>query len=180
MRDFVQIQNASFVLPALKQYILDDDTELSEELILCLHRYITSGELNISESGQYRTEPVNIRYTNYIPPIESDVPLLMKELVDKYNRPLGCDTAFERICEFKRNFERIHPFIDGNGRTGRALMNLLFLKNGYGYISFKAEERDLYFNSLDNNTFTDYAATKMLESMKLIFMMHNKERDYEL
>lgn len=168
-KDYAQINNYQYIINAIKDGIISAPISLTEDFILQIHKMITEGELPANESGNYRQEPVSIRFTGYIPPMEFDIPDLMKELVAKYNEPLRfCETQFERICEFKRNFERIHPFIDGNGRTGRVLMNILFLQNGYGYITFPENERDLYFKSLEENTFDKYAADKMIQSFETI------------
>lgn len=176
LRDHIQIYNSRYFLDTLNKQITKGQISLSEDLIFTVHHIITINELPDTESGTYRSEPVHIRFTDYIPPIETDVPSFMRELIERYKAPLEAgETKFERICEFKRNFERIHPFIDGNGRTGRLLMNLFLLQSGYGYFSVPYEERDLYFKSLNNNTFVDYAAEKVINSMLLI-----KERDYNL
>lgn len=176
LRDHIQIHNSRYFLDTLDKQILDGQIGLSEDLIFNIHHTVTVNELPDTESGVYRSGPVHIRFTDYIPPIETDVPSFMRELIEQYKAPPDAgETKFERICEFKRNFERIHPFIDGNGRTGRLLMNLLLLQNGYGYFSAPYAERDLYFKSLNDNTFADYAAEKVINSMLLI-----KERDYNL
>lgn len=177
-RDFSQAHNYSHVLDAMRQTFYDKDFVLTEETICMIHQMITEGELEPSSCGIYRHEPVHINTTDYIPPNEFEVPFYMSELLEKYYRPLEYgETQFERICEFKRNFERIHPFADGNGRTGRMLMNTLFLQNSYGFLHIPASERDLYFDSLDNNTFHVYAAPKMLEIMEEI---QDKHKSYNI
>lgn len=175
-RDFVQVKNATLASSIIRKQLKNNDFTLTENIILFLHKTITEGELPEEESGCYRTEPVHIRYTNYIPPIPEDVPAIMKKLVSEFNEPLAAtETMFERICEWKRNFERIHPFMDGNGRTGRLIMNLLFLQNGYGYIKIPTEERDLYFKSLEDNTLHQFLAPKMLNVMKYIQSLHEEQ-----
>ena len=52
-------------------------------------------------------------------------------------------------AEFHQRFEQIHPFADGNGRTGRLLFNWMLLKSGYGVILFKNKNRKAYFSALD-------------------------------
>lgn len=168
IRDHLQAKNYSNALNILKQCILDKDIIVTPEFIKWAHQIITEGELPVKDCGDFRTEPVHIRTTNYIPPMEFEVPDHIDELCKMFYRPLDTDEVFERICEFKRNFERIHPFIDGNGRTGRFLMNLLFLQNGYGFVTIKPEERDEYFNSIEDNTFNVFMSRKMLESMQEI------------
>lgn len=168
IRDHLQVRNYSHMLGLLKELVSNPDVDINPDTIKTIHHIVTLGELKESECGQYRNEAVHIRYTAYIPPMEWEIGSAVEELCQKLYLPLNEQTMFERICEFKRNFERIHPFVDGNGRTGRILMNLLFLQNGYGYLSFPVEERDLYFSSLDNNTFHLYAADKMRDVLENI------------
>lgn len=179
-QDYAQISNYKNVLNVLQEWVKTDNDLLSHGMICTIHRFVTANELTEKESGYYRQEPVHIRTTEYIPPSEFMVPEYMNSLIDKYNEPdLEGKTRFEKICEFKRNFERIHPFIDGNGRTGRAIMNLLFLQNGYGYISFPANERDKYFQSLEDNTFYLLATDKMLNCMEQIRENHLQREAYD-
>jgi len=179
IRDHLQIKNHDNALDILKNFVLDSELKITPDFIKKIHFYITKGELCFNECGFFRTEPVSIRYTTYIPPMEWEIDYLMEELCDYLYAPLQNETHFERICEFKRNFERIHPFVDGNGRTGRLLMNLLFLQRGYGYVSIPAEERDKYFVSLDDNTFHKFLSDKMLHSLEKIKYNREKEEERE-
>ena len=55
----------------------------------------------------------------------------------------------ERIARFHLEFEGIHPFIDGNGRTGRLLLNLELIRNGYPAINVKFADRKRYYDAFD-------------------------------
>lgn len=167
-REHLQIRNYDNVLELMKRYItLKHREPLTEDFICMLHKLVMDHELPENESGQYRTESVHIRTTDFIPPPPEEVPTLIRELVLKYNKPsVAGKTRFEKICELKRNFERLHPFVDGNGRTGRLLMNILFLQNGYVFLGISSKERDLYFQSLENNTFHVFAAERMYKRMR--------------
>lgn len=162
-RDYIQIQNCKDTFNLIKNCFMKRKIELTEEFICEIHALLTKDELPYKESGFYRADSIHIQGTNYIPPVAEEIPEHMTALIQNYYRPLTYGvTPFERICEFKRNFERIHPFIDGNGRTGRVLMNILFLQNGYDYVFIPADERDLYFDALEQNTLHEYLADKML------------------
>lgn len=187
LRDYVQVVNYKDILNAMKEWVKSEDVKLTEDFILSVHKMITKSELAENESGVYRDDNVHIRTTSYIPPNNYEVPHFMNELINEYNKPLELgETQFERICEFKRNFERIHPFFDGNGRCGRVIMNTLFLKQGYAFITIDASERDLYFDSIENNTLHRFLADKMEKQMLIIQQTHKTnnihketDEDYE-
>ena len=177
LRDLIQIKNYNIALDAVKEELLPV-THLTEEFICGIHYMITCGEL--PEAGQYRDDFVHIRTTNTVPPEPGLVPELMAELIDRYNTGITdpARSKFEVICEFKRNFERIHPFFDGNGRTGRLIMNAMFLSNGYPCITIPAELRPEYFDALENNTLCSFLADRMLETMeKTLEYSIEKEQD---
>lgn len=156
------------------------DLKLDLDLILTLHNLVTKNELPNYESGVIRNDVVHIRTTDYIPPMPEDVPYFINELIEKYNTPDENKTQFEKICELKCNFERIHPFFDGNGRTGRLLANILFLKNGYPYITVPVEERDLYFKAIENNELNLYFAEKIYnKQLELLNQSKDNNFDYD-
>ena len=172
-KDHIQAKNYHRMLDRLTTDMLMQKTELTEGLIKSIHRIITVGEVEMS--GQYRDDFVHLRTTDRVPPPPETVPANMENLINQYNRPLEYETQFERICEFKRNFELIHPFFDGNGRTGRVLMNMLFLQNGYSYLPIPTADRLDYFDSLEENSFPQFAAPRMLQSIEKI---HELEKEY--
>lgn len=101
------------------------------------------------DKGVYRSVPVTIAgaYTKPVQPllIESKIKelLLNNEKRKKIMHPL------ERIALFHLEFEGIQPFIDGNGRTGRLLLNLELIRNGYPPINIKFTDRKSYYDAFD-------------------------------
>ena len=101
------------------------------------------------EKGVYRRIPVTIlgAYTEPVQPylIEPKITELLAEN-EKRKKTMH---PIERIARFHLEFEGIHPFIDGNGRTGRLILNLELIRNGYPAINIKFTDRKRYYDAFD-------------------------------
>ncbi|MDO4432141.1 MAG: Fic family protein [Aerococcaceae bacterium] len=130
-------------------YVLSHlDHELSETMIKHLARQINH---NIQEISGYRTQSVLIRGAAHLPPSPKEVPNLMLYYVHNYNNTVYSN-IYEKIADQHIRFEQIHPFSDGNGRTGRLLMNFELLRHNLPPIVIDKEQRTEYFKYLaDSN-----------------------------
>ena len=97
------------------------------------------------DRGVYRQIGVRILGASIIPPNPLKIPELMRNLIKEY--PIN--PTIKDITRFHVMFERIHPFIDGNGRTGRLIMNFELIRLGYPPIDIKFSDRDEYYVSLN-------------------------------
>ena len=77
----------------------------------------------------------------------------------------------EKVALFHLRFEVIHPFIDGNGRTGRLLMNLQLIKAGYPPINVKFSDRRRYYEAFD-----DYASSGSPDAMTTLIAEYLEQR----
>lgn len=100
---------------------------------------------NINEISSFRTASVFILGAEHIPPAAADVPRLINELI--YTSFKSEDFLYD-LADFHIRYERIHPFGDGNGRSGRVLMNKIALSEGYVPFVITKEERTRYMNLL--------------------------------
>ena len=101
------------------------------------------------DKGVYRRIPVRIMgaYTEPVQPYM--IAPKMEELIAKNEGREHSMHIIERIARFHLEFEGIHPFIDGNGRTGRLIMNLDLIRNGFPPINVKFADRKRYYDAFD-------------------------------
>lgn len=102
---------------------------------------------NINDIDGFRTTQVYIRGAEHIPPNPAEVPRLLSELIYKGGKCRSED-LFHYISRFHVEFERIHPFVDGNGRTGRLLITKELLSRGMAPIVIPIEYRSQYMTLL--------------------------------
>ena len=103
--------------------------------------------IDTDNAGRYRTENVIISGAKHIPPSFLNLDEEMKSLIKWYNEDNS--HPIEKSAKLHSIFVKIHPFIDGNGRTSRLLMNFEVMKKGYLPIIIKAESRLNYYDALD-------------------------------
>ena len=129
------------------QDIAKMDMPLSESLIKNIHALVLMNRPE--DKGVYRRIPVKIMGANTEPVQPYLIEAKMTELLATDNERKGVLHDIERIARFHLEFEGIHPFIDGNGRTGRLLMNLELIKCGYPPINVKFADRKRYYDAFD-------------------------------
>ena len=110
---------------------------------------------DIKDTEGYRKVKVLIKGSDYIPPEANKIPNLMYYFIDNYNNYIY-NNLFYKIAKFHIEFERIHPFEDGNGRTGRLLINYELLKNNFTPIVIEKDDRVKYFELLRNEEIEIY------------------------
>ena len=113
-----------------------------------LHRLFYSG-IDENYAGKYRNEQVYISGTEYMPPKHEEVAKLMDCFINELNYKSDKLHPLVLSAFAHKSLADIHPFIDGNGRTARLLMNLILLNKGYQVISIPPILRQDYINALE-------------------------------
>ena len=125
---------------------LQNNEEFDERSVKKLNETINR---DIKDTEGYRAVQVFIQGSEHIPPEPEKVSNLMNYYVYNYNHDE--QDIFTKIARYHIEFERIHPFEDGNGRTGRLLINYELLKNNLPPVVIAKEDRVKYFEFLRNN-----------------------------
>lgn len=128
------------------QDLVRNNIPFSESIIKQIHTLVLMDRPE--DRGKYRRIPVRIMGAYHVPPDPLLVPEKMENLLAefKYNKKMH---PIERAVLFHLKFEGIHPFVDGNGRTGRLLLNLMLMQEGYPPINIKYSDRKRYYEAFD-------------------------------
>lgn len=151
--------------------VIEEEQLLSEWQIKNIHRLVLRG-INDTFAGVYRTEQVFISGAKHVPPAHYLIQEKMEKMMDWYFSDGIQLHPIERGAMLHAILVGIHPFIDGNGRTARLLLNLELMKSGFPPVIIKVENRLAYYEALDKaNTDANYE-----DFIKLV----TKEVEYSL
>ena len=128
------------------QDLVKNNIPFSESIIKQIHTLVLMDRPE--DRGVYRRIPVRIMGAYHVPPEPVCVPEQMEKLVAEFASSKKMHPV-ERAALFHLKFEGIHPFIDGNGRTGRLILNLMLMQAGYPPINVKYSDRRRYYEAFD-------------------------------
>lgn len=143
---------------------------VKEENVQQLHHYVFY-RINEKQAGVYRKEKVFISGSKYACPAPKEVPKLMKQLLPRLAKIKKTMHPVEYAALAHKEFVFIHPFIDGNGRVARLLMNLILIQAGYCIAVIPPVLRSEYIASLekahvDDDDFIDLIGRMVRETQK--------------
>ncbi len=145
--------------------------DITEANVKELHRLFYY-RIDKDQAGKYRKQKVIITGTDFIPPSPEKIPALMKAFITDIPDKRSKRHPVEYAAIIHRELVTIHPFIDGNGRVARLLMNLALLQAGYPVAVIPPVLRREYLNSLDqthkggDKPFINFIAGVCYESAK--------------
>lgn len=142
------------------QNLVREQVPLSESIIKQIHYLVLADKKD--DRGVYRRVPVRIMGAKHEPVQPYLIQPKMEQLLESYRN--STEHMIPRLARFHIEFEGIHPFIDGNGRTGRLLVNLELMKAGYPPIDIKFTDRIAYYNAFDQ-----YHVKHRLDAMEKLF-----------
>ncbi len=152
MREHLEAINHAEAVDYIKE-IARQEIAIGERTIKEIHALILHG-INRENAGVYRNVPVMISGSMHIPPQPYLIDKLMEDFMLTYQK-METDKVHPILIAAYLHDElvRIHPFIDGNGRTSRLLMNLYLLRNGYTLVTLKGsnDEKIGYYTALEKS-----------------------------
>lgn len=140
--------------------LVKSNVPISESVIKQIHYLVLADKKE--DRGVYRRVPVRIMGAHHEPVQPYLIEVKMEQLLREFAE--STEHIVTKLARFHIEFEGIHPFIDGNGRTGRLLVNLELMKAGYPPIDIKFTDRITYYNAFD-----EYHVKHNLSAMENLF-----------
>jgi Fic family protein len=151
--------------------LIQEKIPFCERIIKEVHTLVLMNQPQ--DRGVYRRVPVRIVGATHEPPQPFLVPIQMEQLLVDYPKVINNMHPVVAVAVFHLLFEGIHPFIDGNGRTGRLILNFELLKQGFPPINIKFTDRKKYYQC-----FSEFYGTRNPEMMvQLVADYVEKELD---
>ncbi len=167
LREIYDLQNTEKVFFG----IIKKKEEINHDFIIDIHKNLLE---NIDKRVCYRTQNVRVIKANFkstpAPYVKTDMDLLLKWYQENKEKlhPLVLAIIFQH------KFEKIHPFMDGNGRTGRMLLNYILIKNNYPPLVIKNKNREKYLKSMRKADNSDLFKTKIEDYYDLVQLISNE------
>jgi len=152
LKEHLEATNHAEALDYVKALAGRGRQDITEDDVLQIHRFILHS-IDDPNAGRYRNVPVRIAGAAVVLPNYAKVPELMAEFMTWLHN----DTSSRHVdiaAEAHYRLVSIHPFVDGNGRTARLLMNLLLMQTGYPAAVIRTEDRRAYINALERGQTT--------------------------
>lgn len=171
LREHLEVINHREAIVYIEEIVRKNDP-LSEWQIRNIHSLVLS-KIDDDNAGVYRKENVRIAGAKHIPPNFYELTGEMQGLMAWYEGEGSSLHPVERAAQLHIKFVGIHPFVDGNGRTSRLLLNLELMKYGYPPIVIRKETRLTYYDALDKA----HTTGECCDFIALVASELNKELD---
>ncbi|MBI5178803.1 MAG: Fic family protein [Nitrospinae bacterium] len=147
VREVFEAKNLARVAQYVEKKAME--AELMEEMMLLLHRMLIEN-INDRIAGRFRKKGEYVRVGTHIAPPPEHVGLMIETIMDEYSSDHE-NYFLEKTARFHLEFERVHPFVDGNGRIGRVIINFQLQRLGFPPVMIRDKEKQAYYRA-----FRDY------------------------
>jgi Fic family protein len=148
LREIYEARNHDRAIRMIEQWVASGraSAPVDERDLLAVHAQVLA-DIEPASAGRFRSERVLIRGTRFVPPASRNFDVLLPALLQRTTRS-ELHVAM-RAAELHYNLVAVHPFIDGNGRTARLMMNHLLLASGYPFAIIEVQTRAKYLEALE-------------------------------
>lgn len=158
--------------------LINEDVPLTQRTIKDIHAIVLQG-IDRSIAGKYRSTVALITGANHTPPSPEKIQDEMDKLMEWYESAEELHPV-EKSSMLHAKFVNIHPFLDGNGRTSRLLMNFELMKAKYPPITIEKDERFKYYEVLDISgvkkdygPFTEFVSERVVKTLEYYLSLLN-------
>lgn len=167
IREIFEAKNLAYVIEYVREKSQSKD--LDEEVILFLHKMLMSN-INENIAGRFRKSGEYVQVGGHIGLPPEKVKRAISEILINYKSE--SETYFiDRIAKFHLDFEATHPFIDGNGRIGRVIINYQLNRLGFPPIIVRDKEKYFYYQAFDE--YNNFQKTKKMEKIISLGVMES-------
>lgn len=179
LRELFEVDNHRYAL----EYLLSEAEEkkdVSLDILFKTHALLLDRLHH--ERGKFKTHANRIAGADYETATVEQTPILMRQWLDninyRINRTKDKKEILKIVCESHIEFERVHPFLDGNGRVGRMVILFILIKEGIAPLIIENKDKEPYFQFLatqDVSNFTEYAIKRVYDEEKRIKSFRSRE-----
>jgi Fic family protein len=162
LREVYEAKNLARVIGYIREK--SKEREVNRELILLLHQMLMGG-IDDAIAGRFRNRGEYVRVGSHIAPAPELVEEMITLIITEYSSDLSA-YFLDKIAKFHLDFETIHPFCDGNGRIGRALIFFQLQCLGFPMTIIRDREKKEYYKA-----FSDYRDNKNTKTMEKIISL---------
>ncbi len=171
VREVFEAKNLARVVSFIRTK--SQEKELDREEILLLHKMLI-GSIDDTIAGRFREKGEYVRVGTHIAPAPEHVEAMIASIISGYEKSASV-YFLDAIAKFHLDFETIHPFCDGNGRIGRALISYQLLHLGFPLIIIRDKGKETYYQSFSE--YREKKSSKMMEkviSLALLESLHKR------
>lgn len=162
VREIFEAKNLARVMEYFE--LKKNELSLTPETILLVHKMLIEN-IDYNIAGRFRTKNEYVRVGSYIAPAPEHVERMVDAILSEYESNIN-NYPLDKIAKFHLDFEMIHPFLDGNGRIGRVIVNFQLNKLGFPNLIIRDKEKKIY-----NRSFHEYNDSKSTKTMEKIIVL---------
>jgi len=162
VREIFEAKNLARVMEYFE--LKRNELSLTSETILLVHKMLIEN-IDDNIAGRFRMKNEYVRVGSHIAPAPEHVERMVDAILSEHASNIN-DYPIDKIAKFHLDFETIHPFLDGNGRIGRVIVNFQLNKLGFPNLIIRNKEKKIYYQS-----FREYNDSKNTKTMEKIIVL---------
>ena len=181
LREHLEARNHPEAM-AYVEKLVRKESSIEEDDVLNVHKLLMRG-IDDQNAGKYRTGQVRVAGASFMPPPAGRVKPMINELLQTLKQNPDELGPIELAAFFHHKLAHIHPFLDGNGRTARLLMNVILVRNGYPFAVLLKVDGPKYLRALSEADsgnlvpFTNFVARSVERSLDIYLLAFEKEAE---